>query len=237
MNNREKALLFTSLTLGGFLFISNNQVNKAYDIIYEQNSKILNLQKANDSLYAEIVKYEHEKADVNASDLNTTLESMVEIHKNTSFITHYELPTIGEKGNTSLRSPSASLDTVLRYVENMNKSGMTTDLTTTIYNASIENGVDPVLSLATFILETGYGSSELWKQGHNPAGIICLDGNCMGEYQMYSSEDEGILAMVDLLALYIYEYGFTTVDEVRDLWSVSEDTDKTLRIMSEIQNS
>ena len=97
-----------------------------------------------------------------------------------------------------------------------------------------EYDIDPAFALATFILETGWGRSELWINGNNASGIICTYGECYGEYQMYATKEEGIRAMFDTLQKYIDNLGLTTVDEIRSLWSQTEDSQLILQLMEEI---
>ena len=97
-----------------------------------------------------------------------------------------------------------------------------------------EYDIDPAFALATFILETGWGRSELWINGNNASGIICTYGGCYGEYQMYATKEEGIRAMFDTLQKYIDNLGLTTVDEIRSLWSQTEDSQLILQLMEKI---
>ena len=100
---------------------------------------------------------------------------------------------------------------------------------TLFYELSADYSVDPSFALAMWIWETGYGTSELWLNHNNPAGITCGNGYCT-----YRSKMEGFKAMFNLIHLYISEYKLNTVALVRNLWSQSEDAQSIFQIMSEI---
>lgn len=63
-----------------------------------------------------------------------------------------------------------------------------------------EFNIDPGFAYATWALETGYGTSDLWLSHNNPAGIIKVDGS--REYQTYASKEEGLRAMFELIQHY-----------------------------------
>lgn len=89
--------------------------------------------------------------------------------------------------------------------------------------------IDPVYASARYILETGWGKSELWQQYNNPAGIKCGEKYCH-----YETKEEGLQAMFTIMNAYLQK-GLTTVVEQSSLWSESEDTTKVIRLMNEIK--
>lgn len=97
------------------------------------------------------------------------------------------------------------------------------------YELSVNYGIDPSFALATWIFETGNGTSELWINNNNPAGITCGDTYCS-----YDSQEQGLQAMFSLLRYYVSELGRNTVREVREIWSESDDAEMIVQIMEEI---
>lgn len=96
-------------------------------------------------------------------------------------------------------------------------------------------GVDQEIMLATFILETGWGKSDLWINSNNPGGIICTYGQCNGDYQIYSNTKEGLFALAGNLSVY-NDMGLETPEEIRGLWSEADDTETFENILAEIKN-
>lgn len=99
------------------------------------------------------------------------------------------------------------------------------------YEEAVNYGIDPSFALATWIWETGHGSSDLWLTSNNPAGITCGT-----EYCAYESQEQGLQAMFSLLRYYVNELGRNTVASVRELWSESKDAESIVQIMNEINN-
>ena len=97
---------------------------------------------------------------------------------------------------------------------------------TRFYEMATDYAIDPSFALATWIWETGYGSSELWRLNNNPAGITC--GN---EYCYYSTQEQGLHAMFNLMSYYIRELNRNTVASVRELWSDSIDAQQIVEVM------
>lgn len=97
------------------------------------------------------------------------------------------------------------------------------------YEVAVNYGIDPSFALATWILETGNGTSELWLTSNNPAGITCGEVYCA-----YETQQQGLQAMFALLRHYAGDLNRRTVKDVRELWSESNDADKILDIMEEI---
>lgn len=91
--------------------------------------------------------------------------------------------------------------------------------------------IDPYFAYAVWALETGYGTSDLWLLQNNPAGIISTDGS--GDYQTYDSKEEGLEAMFDLIRHYC-DNGKCTVEEIRGVWSESDDAALVVDIWKEV---
>lgn len=97
------------------------------------------------------------------------------------------------------------------------------------YTIFHEAGIDPNFALATFILETGWGKSNVWQNSNNPAGIKCGKIYCN-----YNSKKDGHIAMKNLLSAYV-ENGLLTIYDVRSVWSEAIDHDDILIIMNKIK--
>lgn len=97
------------------------------------------------------------------------------------------------------------------------------------FNLATESSIDPGFALSIWALETGWGKSKSWREGNNPAGIKATPT----EYVAYSTQEEGIKAMFELIESYC-DSGLTTVKEVRHYWSESEDTSDIVSIWKEI---
>lgn len=97
------------------------------------------------------------------------------------------------------------------------------------YELSVNYGIDPSFALATWILETGNGTSDLWLNHNNPAGITCGVDYCS-----YESQEQGLQAMFALLRHYVSDLNRRTVREVRELWSESNDAGSIVEIMEDI---
>lgn len=94
--------------------------------------------------------------------------------------------------------------------------------------------IDQEIMLATFILETGWGKSDLWISSNNPGGIICTYGQCDDEYQVYENTRVGLFALAGNLAVY-RDNGLNTPNEIRSMWSESQDTETFEKILFEIR--
>ena len=80
---------------------------------------------------------------------------------------------------------------------------------------------------ATFRLETGNGTSQLWLKYNNAGGI-----KCGGEYCEYSNGAEGMQHLENLLRKYVEKFGFN-LKAIRDVYSESDDT----KLFTEIYNN
>ena len=94
--------------------------------------------------------------------------------------------------------------------------------------------VDASFALATWALETGWGTTDVYVNANNPAGIICTFGDCYYGYQAYDTQEEGLEDMFRTIAYYNNQLGLETVDEVRGLWSEANDSQTVAQIMNEI---
>lgn len=100
---------------------------------------------------------------------------------------------------------------------------------------SLDYNIDPSFALATWILETGNGSSKMWTQHNNPAGIKCGEDYCS-----YPSKDAGLAQMFHLLNQYTTDSiswvgQRTTIRDIREAWNPeSEDCWKIYEIMLQI---
>lgn len=99
-----------------------------------------------------------------------------------------------------------------------------------LHRLSVINNVDPGFVLATMIWETGWGDSDAWVNGNNPAGIRCGQ-----EYCTYPSPESGIKAEIELLR--IYTQGSDPVigirrtpKEIRERWSEAADSQEVTAI-------
>lgn len=86
-------------------------------------------------------------------------------------------------------------------------------------------GISSAYAAARFVLETGWGKSDLWINYNNPAGIKCGQRYCR-----YATPRDGLTAMFNLMADY-YTNGLTTVVQQSERWSASDDTETILEIM------
>lgn len=98
-----------------------------------------------------------------------------------------------------------------------------------VYEQAVNYGIDPAFVIATWAWETGWGKSDLWIYDNNPAGIRC--GN---EYCVFPSKEAGIESLLKNLRYYIDELGRATIQDVRALWSETDDAEGIVQIMREI---
>lgn len=94
--------------------------------------------------------------------------------------------------------------------------------------------IDPGFALAVFKLETGNATSDVWLTQNNPAGITC--GN---DYCSYASPIDGYEALFSLLEVYTkgtddFIGKRTTVNDIRSVWSQTEDSAIIVKIWNEI---
>lgn len=87
----------------------------------------------------------------------------------------------------------------------------------------------PGFILSIWIWETGWGKSPLWMEHNNPAGIKVSET----EYASYSSKEEGMKALFELLRIYC-DSGRCTIGEIRSVWSESDDTEDIVSVWKQI---
>lgn len=102
-----------------------------------------------------------------------------------------------------------------------------------IYNIAVRNGINPAISLAFFIQESGAGSDQRWA-GLKPDGsttknignIICTPGyRCYGRFRDYATWAEGIEDWNKLIKeLYVGEWGRTTVEQIIPKYAPAADS-------------
>lgn len=83
--------------------------------------------------------------------------------------------------------------------------------------------------------ETGWGKvSPAWVNGNNPAGIVCGSDYCS-----YSTKENGIESMFELLSKYVdgsisYIGKRVTAIEIRDMWCETKDINEIVYIWKQI---
>lgn len=101
-----------------------------------------------------------------------------------------------------------------------------------IYDLGIKYGINPAISLAFFVHESGAGSNPAWAgwkpdgtTTHNVGNIICTDGyNCYGRFRDYATWGEGIEDWYILIKdLYVGEWGRKTVDDIIPKYAPASD--------------
>ncbi|HSH82566.1 MAG TPA: glucosaminidase domain-containing protein [Herpetosiphonaceae bacterium] len=101
-----------------------------------------------------------------------------------------------------------------------------------IFDLGLKYGINPAISLAFFIHESGAGSNPRWA-GWKPDGtttnnignIICTPGyRCHGRFRDYNSWAEGIEDWYKLIDdLYVREWGRRTVDDIIPKYAPASD--------------
>lgn len=101
-----------------------------------------------------------------------------------------------------------------------------------IYDLGLKYGINPAISLAFFIHESGAGSNPAWagwkEDGtttKNIGNIICTPGyNCYGRFRDYDTWAAGIEDWYKLISeLYVGEWGRTTVEQIIPKYAPSAD--------------
>ncbi len=94
--------------------------------------------------------------------------------------------------------------------------------------------IEPAFLLATWILETGWGTSLLWNNKNNAGGIVCNNDYCD-----YENQFTGLAALAQLTNSYTegsisFVGKRVSVKEIREKWSESEDAETIIGIMNMI---
>lgn len=101
-----------------------------------------------------------------------------------------------------------------------------------IYDLGLKYGINPAISLAFFIHESGAGSNPAWAglkpdgtTTHNVGNIICTPGyRCFGRFRDYPTWGEGIEDWYKLIKeLYVGEWGRETVEEIIPKYAPASD--------------
>lgn len=100
--------------------------------------------------------------------------------------------------------------------------------------------INPDYAMAVFILETDHGKSNLWENHNNPAGIKKSGTGYQCEttksgYCSYPDVETGIEQLFVVMERLAVEYGRTTIEEMRSVWSETEDTEIIVKIMNDIR--
>ena len=92
-----------------------------------------------------------------------------------------------------------------------------------IYDLGLKYGINPAISLAFFIHESGAGSNPAWAgwkedgtSTKNVGNIICTPGyRCHGRFRDYDTWGQGIEDWYKLISeLYVQQWGRTTVEQI-----------------------
>jgi hypothetical protein len=175
---------------------------------------------------AEMKEEELTKANMNLRDVIDLQRSVpVEITY------HYEEPN----ENSDIRQIITSENRLIEFMKAKNLTEIISP--SELHRLSVINNVDPGFVLATMIWETGWGDSDAWVNGNNPAGIRCGQ-----EYCTYPSPESGIKAEIELLR--IYTQGSDPVigvrrtpKEIRERWSEAADSQEITAIWQLIVGS
>ena len=101
-----------------------------------------------------------------------------------------------------------------------------------IYDLGVKYGINPAISLAFFIHESGAGSNPAWAgwkpdgtTSNNIGNIICTPGyRCHGRFRDYDTWGEGIEDWYKLIKeLYVGEWGRTTVEDIIPKYAPASD--------------
>jgi hypothetical protein len=112
-----------------------------------------------------------------------------------------------------------------------------------IYDLGLKYGINPAISLAFFIHESGAGSNPAWAgwkadgtTTNNIGNIICTPDHqsCHGRFRDYATWGEGIEDWYRLIKdLYVGEWGRTTVEQIIPKYApASDNNDETAYINS-----
>ncbi|GAC1364190.1 MAG: hypothetical protein NVSMB42_23960 [Herpetosiphon sp.] len=114
-----------------------------------------------------------------------------------------------------------------------------------IYDLGVKYGIDPAISLAFFIHESGAGSNPAWaglksdgSTTHNIGNIVCTSGyRCYGRFRDYGTWRDGIDDWYKLIKdLYVGEWGRTTVEEIIPKYAPAADNNNELAYINSVKN-
>ncbi len=163
------------------------------------------------------------------------LEGNVELLKNSIRVMpsiEVEEPILSVNATSKIDEAVTTNEQVIKFI-NKNLPNLM-DQSESFLSLANDYGIDTGFALATFILETGWGKSELWVRSNNPAGLTCSYGYCR-----YSSKAKGLESMFRRLNEYVNGsvswIGIRrTADEVRQKWSTTQDTEVIVEIWNQI---
>lgn len=209
--NINVALACSTLALGTFLAISNHQTKAVWEIVMEKDKEIHSLSQGNEFLNQALLNKEIEEGEMVINLKADSDNSSKNILNDTSY-------------------PYESFERIMSN-NFLNVEEVDTQW---LYNTCLDFGVNPVVVLSTFALETGWGTSNLWVYSNNSGGLVCTDGNCDRQYQAYDTKTSGLAHMIAEMHRYIYVYGFSTVEEFRGLWSGNTDCSQFMAIVNQV---
>lgn len=111
---------------------------------------------------------------------------------------------------------------------------------TTFEKCAEEYKINPDYALAVFILETDHGKSNLWVKHNNPAGIKRSSEGYKCEttpsgFCSYPDVETGIEQLFVVMNRLASEYNRPTIEDMRSVWSESDDTEIIVKIMNDIR--
>lgn len=157
---------------------------------------------------------------------NERMRDVIDMQRSVSVKLTYHCAEPNE--NTDIRQIITSENQLVEFMKAKNLTEIIAP--SELHRLSVINNIDPGFVLATMIWETGWGGSEAWINGNNPAGIRC--GN---EYCAYPTKEAGIKAEIELLRIYTQGSDLIigtrrTPKEIRERWSQADDTKEVTAI-------
>lgn len=122
-----------------------------------------------------------------------------------------------------MASPTVTVAQMQTWARNHQATQLFIDLAPTYYNLSVSKGVNPAVSYALSAHETAYGrfGGVLDASYKNPCGMKTAQGgadNDASAHQRFKTWDQGIMALVDHLALYAGHLQNPTPDPRHAKW-------------------
>lgn len=176
--------------------------------------------------YDQELRHEAEESEEKLIKANMKMRDVIDLQRSIPVELTYHHTEPNE--NTDIRKIITSENQLVEFMKAKNLTDVISP--SSLYRLSVINNVDPGFVLATMIWETGYGDSDAWIYGNNPAGIRC--GN---EYCTYPTPEAGIKAEIELLRIYTQGTDpvigtCRTLAEIRERWSEAEDTKEVTAI-------
>lgn len=169
------------------------------------------------------------KAEINEENLtkaNMNLRDVIDLQRSVPVELTYHY--IEPNENTDIRKIITSENQLVEFMKAKNLTDIISP--SELHRLSVINNIDPGFVLATMIWETGYGNSDAWINGNNPAGIRCGQ-----EYCTYPTPEAGLEAEIELLRIYTQGTDSAigtrrTPAEIRERWSEADDTKEVTAI-------